>query len=242
MKFLSFKIRDFVNLEKTAKIAFSLKDLVNLTSEQGVRKSKNCNISVKNVDLDSMLLTYNVRCKEKGSDPKGHVVKIQFDPSQIDDKSTINDLDVRVSCGCPAFLYWGAQWNLAQGDALEGEPRPLLQAPTDPARFQNVICKHLKVVSDRVNPFLKRLLDKYKEKSTEKTLERYEPTAPSVKQIEEPDDDEIVEINPEPKKVEKKVPEKKEEPKKEDKKIKEKVEKPKKEEKVVERTNPVKSY
>ena len=45
---------------------------------------------------------------------------------------------------CPAFLYWGQQWNLHQRDALLGEPRPLLQAPTErlDLRANAVICKH----------------------------------------------------------------------------------------------------
>jgi hypothetical protein len=216
---ISAKVNYFIKARY--KVAFSIKDLVNLTSEFSVAKAKNCNISIKNVDVDSMLLTYKVRCKEKGSDPNGHTVKVRFDTDQIIDKSGINDLDVKVSCTCPAFLYWGAQWNLGQGDALEGKPREKYQAPTDPRRFQFVICKHIKIVSDRINPFLKRLLDKYKEKGTEKTLERYEPTTPNVKQVE--DEDEVVELN-------------KEKPKPKP------VEKPKKEDKVVERTNPVKSY
>lgn len=218
---INTKIADW--LQTRYKVAFSIKDLVNLTSEFSVAKARNCNMSVRKTDLDNMLLVYNVKCKEKGSDPKGHTVKIRFDTSQIEDKSGIGDLDVKVSCSCPAFLYWGAQWNLGQGDSLEGEPRPLYQAPTDPRRFQFVICKHIKVVSDRVNPFLKRLLDKYRGEMVEKTLERYDSTKPEIKQVE--DEDEVTEINPEPK--EKKPTTK---PTKEEK------------EKVVERTNPVKSY
>jgi len=45
---------------------------------------------------------------------------------------------------CPAFLYWGAQWNLHQRDGLLGTPRPQLQAPTErlDLRGNFVICKH----------------------------------------------------------------------------------------------------
>lgn len=213
------------------KVAFSLKDLVNITSDWGVKNSKNCNARVKNTNLDEMFLTYNVRCKEKGSDPAGHTVKLRFDVDSIDDKANINNLDVKVSCSCPAFLYWGAQWNLSVGDALEGPARPLLQAPTDPRRFQNVLCKHLKVVADRINPFLTKLLAKYKDNMVQETLTKHEE-APSVKVVDD-EDEETVSINKEPEKTKKAPVKEKSKP------VKEKQDKTKNE---VKRTNPVKSY
>jgi hypothetical protein len=255
---ITTKVGDWV-AQSRYKVAFSIKDLVQLTSDFSVAKAKNCNMSVKNVDLDEMLLTYKVKCKEKDSDPRGHTVLIRFDTAQVVDKSTIKDLDVKVSCSCPAFLYWGAQWNLGQGDSLEGTPRDKYQAPTDPRRFQFVICKHLKIVSDRVNPFLKRLLEKFKDKNVEKTLERYDDTVPTIKPIED-DDDEIVEINKpvvkeklveQPPPVEEPIEEipvveeveepveEKPVPEKKKKVVKKPVEV---EEKVVERTTPVKSH
>lgn len=62
---------------------------------------------------------------------------------------------------CPAWLWWGQQWNVSTGDALYGAPRPLLKAPTDPDRYKNIICKHVKVVADRIQPVLDRMLAKY---------------------------------------------------------------------------------
>ncbi|GEM_PF-4776921 len=55
---------------------------------------------------------------------------------------------------CPAFLYWGAQWNLHQRDGLLGTPRPLLQAPTErlDLRGNFVICKHIHAVFERILP------------------------------------------------------------------------------------------
>ncbi len=55
---------------------------------------------------------------------------------------------------CPAFLYWGAQWNLHQRDGLLGTPRPELSAPTErlDLRGNFVICKHIHAVFERILP------------------------------------------------------------------------------------------
>lgn len=163
------------------KLAFSLNELVTLTSEFSTKKAPNCTANVIRTDAKQFLLSYRVTCKESYSDPRGHKVSIKLDPSKIDDKSTVDNLDVRVQCSCPAFLYWGAQWNLYDGDALYGTPRPMLQPPTEGKRFQFVICKHVKVVSDRITPVIARLLDRYRDeeakrvqKETEKVLKRHE--------------------------------------------------------------------
>ena len=63
---------------------------------------------------------------------------------------------------CPAFLYWGPQWALATGDALYGAPRPKFQPPTDPKRNLFIICKHVKIIADRIGPALERLLDHHR--------------------------------------------------------------------------------
>ena len=80
---------------------------------------------------------------------------------------------------CPAFLFWGSQWNLGTGDALYGAPRPKYQPPTEARRYEYVICKHVKLVSDRVMPLVEGMVSAYKKPGD---LEREEE---SKKQIEE---------------------------------------------------------
>lgn len=202
------------------KIAFSVKDLVNLTSEMSVKNQAGCNPTLLVGNWKELFLRYRVKCSLKGSDPQGHEVRLRFNTKKIVKGSGINNLDVKVSCTCPAFLYWGAQWNLGQGDSLEGKPRPLYQAP-DPKnkeRFQFVICKHIKVVADRIGPYLTRLLNKYRDDQVEVTLKRYEEDEPEVKVIEEEEEEPVTEINPPTEKAppapvpEEPVPEEEEEP------------------------------
>lgn len=78
--------------------------------------------------------------------------KVFFDLEVEDDHSFIaNGIVVH---NCPAFLYYGAQWNLHQRDGLLGTPRPKLVAPTQrlDLRGNFVICKHCKTVLERILP------------------------------------------------------------------------------------------
>jgi len=56
----------------------------------------------------------------------------------------VETLRVRVSCTCPSWLFWGAQWNAFMGDYLYGKIQPKLTSPKkrDPSgRF--LVCKHV---------------------------------------------------------------------------------------------------
>ena len=181
---LPINLRRLASCTPSYKIAFALNELVTLSSEFSKKKAPNCQASVLRTDPKALLMVYKVVCGESYSDPKGHKVSIKFDPSQIEGESTVDNLDVRVACTCPAFLYWGAQWNLYDGDSLYGKPRPMLQPPTEGKRFQFVICKHVKVAADRVTPVIDRLLNKYrdedakqKQKDVDKILQKHEPAA-----------------------------------------------------------------
>lgn len=148
----------------STKVAFSLKELVSLTSDFSLKWAQNCDSRVIRTDPAKHLLVYRVTCHKKDSDPNGHVVRIKFDFNRMKQTGTVDDLDCRVTCSCPAFLYWGPQWNLGAGDTLYGAPRPKFQPPTDPKRYQFVICKHIKIVSDRIAPVLERMLAKHRNK------------------------------------------------------------------------------
>ena len=164
------------------KTAFSIQELVGLSSEFSIRHAPNCSSSVIRTDTAKHLLVYKVVCRESYSDPDGHTVRMKFDFNRLKKSGSVNDLDVRVSCSCPAFLWWGAQWNLSTGDALYGAPRPKLQAPTDPKRYRNVVCKHVKVVADRINPVLERMLGVHRTKQDEETQKEQQKQIDLVKE------------------------------------------------------------
>jgi len=151
---------------KRAKIALSIKELTQQTNEFSVKYKDGCKPTLLDSNPKNLMMHYRVVCSKKDSSPAGHEVRIQFDLSKVTSETNVGNLDVKVSCGCPAFLYWGAQWNLHEKDSLEGVPRPKLVAPTEQLDKRNgfLICKHVKVVADRIIPSVSRLLNDLKRK------------------------------------------------------------------------------
>jgi len=136
------------------KTAISLPDLVRQTNAFSKKYRPGCTPTLLDSNPKALFLHYNVKCNKEDSDPGGHDVRVQFDVTKVQESSQAKDLDVQISCSCPAFLYWGAQWNLHQRDGLLGTPRPQLQAPTErlDLRGNFVICKHIHAVFERILP------------------------------------------------------------------------------------------
>ena len=167
------------------KVAISLPDLIRQTNAFSVKRRAGCDPVLKSSRPKELYLEYKVTCHENYSDPKGHDVQVKFDLSQVEETQDAKRLDVKCSCSCPAFLYWGAQWNLHQRDGLHGEPRPLLQAPTErlDLRGNFVICKHLKAVFERILPAVQHNIVKIvREREVKLNKERQEQQPPSEKE------------------------------------------------------------
>jgi hypothetical protein len=151
--YISAKLSQWLD-PSTHKVAISLPEIVQQTNQFSVKNRPGCNPALLDSNPQDLFLHYNVKCNLPDSDPAGHDVRVHFDVDKVEETNQAKDLDVRCSCTCPAFLYWGAQWNLHQRDGLEGEPRPLLVAPTErlDLRSHFVICKHCKAVMERILP------------------------------------------------------------------------------------------
>ena len=116
-------------------------------------------------------ITYRAFGGMKDSDPRGHLVKMRFLPDP--ETEDINELEVEVSCDCGAFVFWGAQYNVKQMNALERniswEGRDGIKtldqsAPTDndPHPRNYVVCKHIAKVAERAAALMKRHLVTHK--------------------------------------------------------------------------------
>jgi hypothetical protein len=180
-----------------AKSAASLPDLVQQTNAFSVKNRPGCTPILRKSDPKDLFLDYNVKCNLPESDPSGHEVRVHFDVSKVEETGDAKNLDVRVSCSCPAFLYWGAQWNLHQRDGLEGEPRPKLQAPTKrlDLRSNFVICKHCKSVFERILPSVQHNVDniirKLEVKRVEEKWEEEGKPTPTIRRQLLPKDEQI---------------------------------------------------
>jgi hypothetical protein len=173
---ISFKLSDYRS--HRYKIAISLPELVEATNAFSVKNRPGCQPSLQRSDPKDLFLKYNVKCNLPDSDPAGHDVQVHFDVSKVTPEMRANDLDIKCSCSCPAFLYWGAQWNLKQRDALEGAPRPKLVAPTERLDLRDnfVICKHCKAVFERILPAVQHNIVKI---IREHEVEQNKPNVPS---------------------------------------------------------------
>jgi hypothetical protein len=135
-------------------------------------------------------ITYRAWGKEKTSDPRGHLVKMRF---LLDPEVKPEDMDVEVSCDCYAFVYWGAQYNIKQRNALEREipgkdgvvdlsaPEPV-QPPKQPRDF--VVCKHIADVVTRASQLIERHL-----KKAQDSMKKKEPVVPPGTPPEPPSDE-----------------------------------------------------
>ena len=140
------------------KVALNIRELTALTNEFSKKYVGGCTATPVKTYPKELSWEYRVVCTKADSDPAGHEVRVKLDLSQVTSASTVNDIQVRCSCTCPAFLYWGAQWHLHQQDALEGQARPKLQAPTEQLDKRNgyLVCKHVKVTADQILPAVSR--------------------------------------------------------------------------------------
>ena len=161
------------------KVAISVPELVAQTNAFSVKRRPGCTPQLTKSDPKQLYLQYNVKCHESYSDPNGHDVRVKFDVSKVQETQKANDLDVQLNCSCPAFLYWGAQWNLHQRDGLLGDPRPELVAPTQhlDLRSNFVICKHCKAVLERILPSVQHnMINIIREETVRKNKEKAKPT------------------------------------------------------------------
>jgi hypothetical protein len=188
--YIQFKLGDYlrpgtfkVALGKgaEAKFAATVPELIAQTNAFSTKNRPGCVAKLLDSNPKELFLHYNVTCNLKISDPAGHDVKVRFDLSQVTDESTAKNLEVKVSCSCPAFVYWGAQWHTHQRDSLEGEPRPLLAPPTErlDLRGHFVICKHCATVFERILPSVQHNIIKI---IREREVERRKPTLPPTKE------------------------------------------------------------
>src|SRR5271156_3500805 len=182
---------------RAVKTAISLPDLVRQTNAFSKKYRGGCQPKLLDSNPKALFLHYNVKCNKEDSDPAGHDVRVQFDTTKVQESQKAKDLDIQVQCSCPAFLYWGAQWNLHQRDGLLGPSRPKLQAPTErlDLRGNYVICKHIHAVFERILPSVQHNIvnilrkrqveqNKDKQRQTPERLQKMQDQIKKKKQLE----------------------------------------------------------
>ena len=183
--------------ERAVKTAISLPEIVQQTNAFSKKYRGGCQPRLLDSNPKALFLHYNVKCNKEDSDPAGHDVRVQFDTTKVQESQKAKDLDIQVQCSCPAFLYWGAQWNLHQRDGLLGPSRPVLQAPKErlDLRGNYVICKHIHAVFERILPSVQHNIvnilrkreverNKDKQRQTPERLQKMQDKVKKKKQLE----------------------------------------------------------
>src|SRR5271167_1822070 len=173
---------------RAVKTAISLPEIVRQTNSFSKKYRGGCMPRLLDSNPNALFLHYNVKCSKEDSDPAGHDVRVQFDVTKVQESQKAKDLDVQVQCSCPAFLYWGAQWNLHQRDGLLGPSRPQLQAPKErlDLRGNYVICKHIHAVFERILPSVQHnIVNIIRKRNVERNMQERDKTPERLQKDQE---------------------------------------------------------
>jgi hypothetical protein len=173
---------------RAVKTAISLPEIVRQTNSFSKKYRGGCQPRLLDSNPKALFLHYNVKCQKEDSDPAGHDVRVQFDVTKVEESQKAKDLDIQVQCSCPAFLYWGAQWNLHQRDGLLGPSRPKLQAPTErlDLRGNYVICKHIHAVFERILPSVQHnIVNILRKREVEKNKDKMRQTPERLQKLQD---------------------------------------------------------
>lgn len=154
-------------------LAFKIRELLRGTSRSSVRHRKGCwpkkfrfnkSLDKENPANNSVSWLFRVTCEKSDSKSDGHLVKISVKPPvetpNVVTDDFIYDMDVKVSCGCKAFLYYGAQYNSISKDYFD----PLWfqknkrVVPPQIKKRRNLVCKHLYVCLPFAVKFIRNYL------------------------------------------------------------------------------------
>lgn len=124
---------------KYAKFLEDLKRSTITTKEKGTRSPEVAGVRVVLKKKEPMLGRWTFT-----TGAEGHTYDTIFQFIPRGREEDLNKLHVRVSCTCPSWLFWGAQYNAYMGDYLYGKIRPMLKAPRvrDP-EHKFLVCKHI---------------------------------------------------------------------------------------------------
>lgn len=164
---LKLSFWDFISFRKNIKTGTTFEELIRDTDEWIKEKTRPSNrtrtIGLLQSDPKNLRWVYRVRGSEPWSKTSGHIVTVQLEKSPK--KKDIRDLDVKVTCTCPFWQYWGPDYHAHREKYLEGPPRSNLQPPDkrDPGRTHK-LCKHVVAIGLIMGRFAeKHRLDTYRD-------------------------------------------------------------------------------
>lgn len=140
--------------------AMTIPELKNSIDGDSRARAGECSVYAEDADVVNGIFTFSA---QSSNSLNSYIERVQFMnwqtivPPDIDPETTLIDvlsefpqvmeLEVRVDCNCPAFSYWGHQWNLTQLDTALEQAIPPTKNPTETKSGQGrYSCKHLAAV------------------------------------------------------------------------------------------------
>lgn len=133
------------------KIALTLKELVRETNRGMKERAKRCKARYKGLDKKTMTWTYHVACSDGAA--HGYIVKAKIvsEPwlGKKQKPSDFSQVDIQVSCTCPAWVYWGPErnsivneYNLPPLQGTGAPPKRNLYFRSGEPFTSALLCKH----------------------------------------------------------------------------------------------------
>lgn len=133
--------------EDRLKVSYwNLNELMQFTSALSTKYEPGCSTSLKRSMKGHNRYTFHVKCGEKWSDPAGHTVKVKF----IKRGNRVDPLkcEVKVSCSCPFWVYYGADWKAQKDKYIDKKQGPGTKPEVH--ALDNMICKHVAACIDEI--------------------------------------------------------------------------------------------
>ena len=125
--------------------AYSLKYLTDINHAKTNVKAENCNTrKITYKKRNKALASFLTKSNERNSSKAGHIQNILF----LDYKpgKLLVTHDCLVFCSCPAFKWWGTQYNATALGYNMGEAMDIAPDKRDP-NTERLLCKHLVAVT-----------------------------------------------------------------------------------------------
>jgi hypothetical protein len=136
-----------VNTDDGIKVATKLDAIEEGLNPKFVERGRGCTASLKRVDVANKRWLFAVDC---GNGPK--VVRMMASKGTRTTK--LPNMDLHLSCSCPAWRWLGPEHWSQEEQYLDGKPRGTASVPVirDP-EGQNRVCKHVAAVLTMVRPW-----------------------------------------------------------------------------------------
>lgn len=152
--------------EGTTKVALTIGELEKQTSEFSKKHTPGCTAKLTKTNRKYDRYTFRVVCSKKESNSAGHTVKVQI--LRNGNVRKVRDLDIKVSCSCPFYRFYGPKYNADQRKYDEGSTHKdygKIAPDTNDVNRVNLICKHVATV--------KPLLERYDLLTLKEKKKRY---------------------------------------------------------------------